>query len=147
MQIGKLVFVILFLFVIGCKGPEGDTGDAGAPGQQGEKGDPGKNAEFEIYTGTIPGDGIMGIVSIGSAPLPSNTQVTVLYAFPSVPDIWIELGQPDSAIANPFCGVNYEDAEVGFFNCLTTWFYKIIVIKPALSPRLSAKERFDFFRF
>lgn len=104
--------LLLFLFCVSlifgltsCKGPAGEKGGKGDPGNPGDPG--GKITE---YTGSIPGDGSIGVVSIGSGPLPTDTTVTVYYAFPELPDMWTELGAPTgegSVELYPYCVVDY----------------------------------------
>jgi len=124
--------------LMSCKGPEGEKGDTG------EQGNPG--GTITEFTGYIPGDGSLGTVSIGSSSLPTNTTVTVYYAIPEFPTVWIELGHPqvdDGFLLYPWCAVSYGYAGVAFYNCSTSWLYKIIVFVPT-SSSLGFVRPFDF---
>lgn len=125
----RKTFLVLCVFLIfgllGCEGPVGEKGERGDPG-----------GTVTEYTGYIPGDGTNGLVDIGGGPLPSKTAVTVYFAFPSLPNAWCELGQPtgdNSILRDPWCAVDYRNADVWFYNCSTTWLYKIIVFTPTSS--------------
>ena len=136
-----LLVILMFVFmyvVTGCDSLKGARGDSGTKGDKGDTGDTTATIDVSVYTGTIP---YSGKVIIGTEPFNSSAVVTVLYAYDFSPTVWYELGEPtgsNSALYYCWCAVNYVNHSVTFYNCGTSWLYKIIVIKDlSLAPSLS----------
>lgn len=142
MQIGKLIFIFLLLFAVGCEGKKGDTGSVGA---QGEKGDTGEGASAATYEGIITSE----LVIIPIDELKADTlPIVSIYCSPVGTGEWIEIPVYNaSGNGNVVASIFYGKVEIYYAYSNGFSRYYIIIASYPQSPKLSAKGRFDYFRF
>ena len=144
MQIGKLICIFLLLFVVGCKGPKGDAGDPGTKGEKGDPGVAGEDTTATTYQGLITSDDVF--VSISGVNVSNPPAINVYVG--DISNNWTQ--SPIVVESIEIVDFNFiEKYVVRIVGAETSGFTKfyIIVTSYPQSPRLSAKERFDFFRF
>ena len=123
----KLMLLGLLIGLVSCKGPSGSSGSNGAQGSRGPSGLPGiPGSVMTEWDGTL----LAGNNAVSLVGLPAESDVTVYYAFLSLPNVWTELGAPTGTNNGnyPWSAVDLGLKYAYLYNMQAGQLYKIIAV-------------------